>query len=123
MKEQRHNKKNGNGWRRTFREIAGESRLVAAERAWERAKLASSLRHHAKDEGRKNASLLLGRIKQAAITQALEVAPEKVRVTLDTDFHVGLVSVRWDGRGRLHLPAAVDLEPAFNRCIPVKRIA
>ena len=107
MKARRHNK-NGNEWRRTFREIVDESRPQAAQQAWERAKTTSAIRHHLRDRRRNSAARHLGRIKHAAISRAIELAPEQVRVTLDTDFQVGLLSIRFNGRGRLHLPAAAQ---------------
>ena len=111
----RRQRKNGDQWRRTFCELAAECRRAAARRAWERARLASVLRRDAQDKGSRKAARVLGRIKHAAIARASELAPEQVRVTLDTDFHVGLLSVRFDGHGRLHLPAAAEM--------PAKRIA
>lgn len=108
MKAQRHNK-NGDEWRRTFREIVDESRPEAARQAWERAKTTSAIRHHLRDRRRHSAARHLGRIKHAAISRAIELAPEHVLVTLDTDFQVGLLSIRFNGRGRLHLPAAAQL--------------
>lgn len=77
MKTKRRNKKNGNDWRRTFHEIADETRLDSAQLAWERAKLASGLRHYAHNRSHRRASRLLGRIKAAAIRNALEVAPTR----------------------------------------------
>lgn len=108
MKAQRHSK-NGDQWRRTFREIVDETRTQAARQAWDRAKAASAIRHDSHDRRRHSAVRLLSRIKQAAIARAVELAPELVRVTFDTDFHVGLLSIRFNGRGRLHLPPAAQL--------------
>jgi hypothetical protein len=44
-------------------------------------------------------------LKKEAIRLAAFVLPEQVKVTIDGDYQVGLVSVSLQGHGRLHLPA------------------
>lgn len=122
MKARQH-KKNGNPWRQTFREIVDASRRQAARQAWARAKTASALRRAMHDRRRHNAARRLSHIKHAAVARAVELAPEQVRVTLDTDFHVGLLSVRFIGGGRLHLPAASRLKSSCDAVYESRRTA
>lgn len=91
---------------RTFRQMVSDLRRDAAEIAWQRAVLASRLRHVAARSGRRRAARRLGEIKHRAIERVVELLPPELIVTLDDDFLVGLLSVRWNGHGRLHLPAA-----------------
>lgn len=102
-------KKNGEQWRRTFAQMKNETRWDAARRAWDRARVVSSFRHHAQSQQQCRLAKALGCVKQAAINRALQLAPEQIHVTFDTDYHVGLLSVRFNGRGRLHLPAAAEV--------------
>lgn len=90
----------------TFREILESSRQQAAASAWERARQASSLRHAAAARGDRRAADLLSHLKREAIRLAAFVLPEQVQVTIDGDSQIGLLSIRFQGRGRLHLPAA-----------------
>ena len=91
--------------RMTFRQIVEESREVAAESAWERAQFASRLRHTVASTGRHRNAQRLAEWKARAIKLALSLLPEQIRVTIDDDYQVGLLSVSWLGHGRLHLPA------------------
>jgi hypothetical protein len=94
--------------RKTFRQTLNETVTDAAEAAWNRAKLASQLRHVAQSQGRRGAARGLAQVKRAAIWQALRLQTGVVRLTLDNDYQVGLLRIRWPGRGRLHLPAGTD---------------
>jgi hypothetical protein len=47
----------------------------------------------------------MGELKARCVARVAEILPEQVRVTIDRDYQVGLISVRWPGHGRLHLPA------------------
>ena len=89
----------------TFREILESSRHQAAASAWERARQASSLRHHAAARGDRQAAHLLSQLKIEAIRLAAFLPPEQVKVTIDGDNQIGLLSIRFQGHGRLHLPA------------------
>ena len=40
----------------------------------------------------------------------LRLEPDEVRVTIDDEYRVGLLSIRWPGHGMLHLPAATQLD-------------
>lgn len=95
--------------RTTFREIFESSREEAAFSAWDRAQTASRMRHVAQGRGNWRAARCLSRIKREAIQLVASILPEKLRVTLDSEWHMGLVSVRLEGRGRLHLPADVTI--------------
>ncbi|GFO81276.1 MAG: hypothetical protein A49_09030 [Methyloceanibacter sp.] len=59
--------------------------------------------------GRTRSARLLGDVKRTAITRAIQLAFDEINVSIDSDRHIGLVSVRWAGQGRLHLPADVAL--------------
>jgi len=87
----------------TFGQIVAACRLTAAETLWNRACLASSLRHQTGTS--KSARRALADLKQRCIQRAIELAPDIIRITVDDDFHVGLMSVRGPGNRRLHLPA------------------
>lgn len=89
----------------TFHDILAETRVAAARAAWTRAVWASRLRHLA----RGRAVAVLARVKLQAVTRAFQIAPELVRITLDNEHHVGLVSVVWNQSARLHLPADVQI--------------
>jgi len=93
----------------TFNQILDVTKRPAAEAAWERARVASRLRHAAVKSGRHIAARKLAEIKLEAIKSAMRLAPETIIASIDDDYQVGLVSVRWPGRGSLHLPASCDL--------------
>jgi hypothetical protein len=87
-------------WRRpSFREFVAEHAAEAAERAFARATLASGM---AKVARRGRATLR--RVKVRAIRRARELSPSDVTIGIDSDYHVGLPSVRHVPSGkRLHL--------------------
>lgn len=92
-----------------FRQIEEESRYEAAELAWSRAEVASKLRHVAAARGNRRVASRLADVKRQAIRQVLRLQPNTVQVSIDDEYHVGLVSVSWPGHGKLHLPVDVDL--------------
>jgi hypothetical protein len=99
--------------RTTFREIVDASREEAAEAAWERAKRASTLRGSFAARRRLSEAGRCGEAKAAALKLVSTLLPDEVRVTIDDDYQVGLVSVRWKGHGRFHLPAGwLQAQPA-----------
>jgi hypothetical protein len=91
--------------RPTFREILDQSRVETAAAAWERARLASRLRRSLALLGKPRSARLLGALKACCLDRVADILPGEVRVKIDSDFQIGLVSVRWPGHGRLHLPA------------------
>lgn len=93
----------------TFAEIFEATRTNAALSAWNRAKQASRLRHHLARSHRGRKARIAARLKADAIRLVTHLVPEQVRVTVDRDYHVGFVSVRLDGYGRLHLPPGTSL--------------
>ncbi|HEY3324984.1 MAG TPA: hypothetical protein VGP72_31310 [Planctomycetota bacterium] len=103
--------------KQTFSSILNTTRDKCAERAWQRARLASQLRHIAADGGRSRAASMLGRIKQRAILRVIALSPVGLRVATDRHRYVGLPSISWAGHGRLHLPAkfACRLDSALGR--------
>ena len=99
--------------RKTFHDIHQTARQEAAESAWARARLASALRQAAMDQGRYHAAMCFGQIKMMAIDAAISILPERVTVGIDDHFHVGLLSVRYRGLGRMHLPAEARIPAAL----------
>lgn len=91
--------------RKTFRQILDTARRETAHAAWERARLASGLRHWASRHGRMKAAATLAGVKADALARAATILPDEVNVGIDCDYQIGLVSVAWRGHGRLHLPA------------------
>lgn len=92
--------------RMTFNEILENTRKQAAETAWDRAAEASRLRHLLRANRKFAAARSCGEIKARALQLAASLLPESVRITIDGDRHIGLLSVRWKGRGCFHLPSA-----------------
>ncbi len=90
--------------RLTFKEILETTKEKAAESAWGRAADASRLRRRLTTQRRFAAAQSCGEIKARALELAASLLPERVRVTIDDDYQVGLLSIRWKGRGRFHLP-------------------
>ena len=91
--------------RTIFREIVQDTREQAAANAWERARIASNLRHLAINRGDRQSARRLSWMKQEAIQLVASLLPDQLKITLDSDHHIGLVSVRFEGHGRLHLSA------------------
>lgn len=87
----------------TFQEIIEASRPEAAALAWERGELAGQLRYEMIRSKNFRAARRFGDLKTRAFERAAEILPE-IEVKIDSDYQVGLLSVRWPGRGRFHLP-------------------
>jgi hypothetical protein len=90
--------------RPTFRQHLEETHIEAAIFAWDRATAASRLRHGLVAQGRRRDARMMGELKARCLGRAREILPGEVRVTTDTDYLVGMVSVPWRGHGRRHLP-------------------
>lgn len=97
----------------TFSEIVEATRQVAAESAWNRAKQASRLRHLAVRSRHRRVARVAARIKADAIRLVTHLVPDQVRVSVDRDYHVGFLSIRLDGHGKLHLPPGTTLNGAM----------
>lgn len=89
--------------RTTFAEVREEVRVGNARRAFERAQVASCLRHSLAAMGRHRQARRLGEIKGAAVARACEIAPDFVTVIADRTCH-GFPLVRFWGSGALHVP-------------------
>lgn len=89
---------------RTFQDHVQALRLENAARAFSRGKLASELRHCAAAAAHRNSARALGRLKRDALRTAVDIAPDFVRVGIDDDRHIGLLTIAFPGKGRLHLP-------------------
>ena len=98
----------GGKWRKPFREIVSSARRASAERLWDKARLASALRYVAVRTGQADAARALADVKCRAVTRAAELIPA-VRVTIDSDYQLGMLSIRFPGRGRLHLLPSTPL--------------
>jgi len=95
--------------RKTFKDILEATKLEAASNAWNRAVEASKLRHIAANQGERRSARKLAEIKVEAIRTAIGLLPEQITTSLDDDYQIGLLSIRWRGHGWLHLPAATNL--------------
>lgn len=109
--------------RPTFRELLEQTRKAAAGLAWERAKLASSMRHYAAVTGQRRAARALASVKRRAVTRVISLLPGTIRVSVDEDYHVGLLSIGWRGHGRLHLPADTQLPDTARSVRPLTMTA
>ncbi len=88
----------------TFAETLENARKPAAESAWNRASIASSLRKCLNNTRNFRAQLVLGILKKEALRIAVNLNPEEIIVGIDGDYQIGMLSVRWKGHGRYHLP-------------------
>jgi hypothetical protein len=93
----------------TMKDILERTRITCARTAWTNARTASALRHASNDENTKD---ILGRIKARAIRRAIDLAPERIKITTDERWFVGYPLVRW-GKKSLHLPK--DGLPEYQR--------
>ncbi len=87
----------------TFAEILNDTKAKASESAWNRARLASGLRHLCFKQHNHKASNLLGLIKKEALKLAASLNPAEITVGMDDTFQIGMLSVRWK-KERFHLP-------------------
>jgi len=81
-----------------------EVRVQTAQAAWKRARQASALRQ-ATYATSKKAAARFADLKERAIDRAVAIVPELIQITIDSNYQLGMLSVRWPGHGRLHLPA------------------
>jgi len=87
----------------TFAEILNDTKAGASESAWNRARLASRLRHLCFKQHNHKASNLLGLIKKEALKLAIYLNPAEITVGMDDTYQIGMLSVRWK-KERFHLP-------------------
>lgn len=97
--------------RPTFQDQLKALRWDNAGRAFQRGRLASELRHCAAAASQRRTARVLSQLKQDAVRAALAIAPDLVRVGLDDDLHIGLLTIAFPGQGRMHLPLTC-LDPA-----------
>ena len=102
-------RKNKSSSRKTFRQICEEERIDNASRAFERGQQASKMRHLATKLGRRHQARLFADIKSMVLKRAHRLAPDIISVGLDSDYQIGLIRVRWPGKGALHLPPDTDI--------------
>ena len=76
--------------------------MKSAARAFQRAQMASRLRHALVQQGRRGARLLAD-IKLAAARRARELAPEMAVIGIDGSYQIGLLTLRWHGLGAMHV--------------------
>jgi hypothetical protein len=67
------------------------------------------MRQYAATTGQHRAARALASIKRRAVTRAISLMPGVIRVSVDEDYYVGLLSIGWRDHGRLHLPANSQL--------------
>ena len=87
----------------TFADILNDTKAEASESAWNRARLASGLRHLCFKQHNHKASNLFGLIKKEALKLALSLNPVEITVGMDDTYQIGMLSVRWK-KERFHLP-------------------
>ena len=87
----------------TFADILNDTKAEASESAWNRARLASGLRHLCFKQHNHTASNLFGLIKKEALKLALSLNPVEITVGMDDTYQIGMLSVRWK-KERFHLP-------------------
>ena len=87
----------------TFAEILNNTKAKASESAWNRARVASGLRHLCFKQHNHKASNLLGLIKKEALKLAASLNPAEISIKIDDTYQVGMLSIRWK-QERFHLP-------------------
>ena len=93
----------------TFQQILEGLNAEIAETAWQRAWIASRMRHAAVRQGRNKTARILADIKANALRTAATINPAEVKVGIDGEYQIGLLSVYWAGHGQLHLPASTQM--------------
>jgi hypothetical protein len=83
--------------------IIEQTRKRAAASLWEKAQIASNLRHSLVQANDKAGARAVSRIKQTAVFRASQIAPDLVSVVPDHADKT-LFSVSFRHRGRLHVP-------------------
>jgi hypothetical protein len=94
--------------RPTFAQVLQATRQDAAERAWDRAEMASALRHAAIAKGRFRVAHRLGEVKHGCIVRAMELAKARVRVRTHSVRGMRLWSIKLLRRA-LYLPLSMQL--------------
>ncbi len=112
--------KSGRSFKPTFREMVESTRQDAAEQTWARANAVSAMRHAMQKSGKRRQAKALAAMKVRLIKRTIELVPDQVKIAVDHDYMVGLLSIRWKGHGKLHLPATTQLPE--NR-IPTQQFA
>lgn len=99
--------------RTTFHEMYEAERLSSARRAWDRAKLASVLRHAARYQGRLAAARQFGNAKADRLLRVDKLTPGGIPVEIDECCAMTAISVWGPSGARLHLP--LSRASAFQR--------
>jgi len=105
----KRNKNNKANRTATFQQILEGLNEEIAETAWQRAWVASRMRHAAVRQGRNKTARILASVKADALRTAATLNPEEIRVGIDGEYQIGLLSVCWVGHGQLHLPANTEM--------------
>lgn len=93
----------------TFQRIQHDSARDAALRIWDRAKHAGRMYHLLRQQSRYEQALKCAEIKESCLRRAIRLLPDEIKVSIDSTYQIGMLSVRWPGHGALHLPADVQL--------------
>jgi len=109
VSQKRRSKRVKTGQRKTFATILEETRIGSARIAWRRARAASALRREANKMSRFRTARALSIIKVTSVRRTFELAPEVIRIVIDDDLQIGLLSARCNDGSRLHLPAATNI--------------
>ena len=91
----------------TLGKITRDASTGSSRSLWAKAKVASTLRHVAIRRRDIPAARILSDLKLRSIRRAVELAPHMYEVSIDSEYQIGLVSVRAEDGSMLHLPAAI----------------
>ena len=91
-----------------FKQIVEMTRIASSSVAWEKAKIASDLRHLFLNQKNYPAGNIMGLIKKNSLLVAAKLNPA-ITIGIDSDYQIGMLSIR-NGKMRLHLPLECSSE-------------
>ena len=109
-------KSGSSGQKQTFAMILENTRTCSARKVWERARIASVLRHQANKRYWFRSARVFSTIKIASVHRAIELAPELIRVVVGDDLQTNLISVQCNDGSKLHLPASSKTGSCKSEC-------
>ena len=109
-------KRDSSGRKQTFAMILEKTRMGSARKIWERARIASVLRHQSNKRYWFRSARAFSTIKIASVHRAIELAPELIRVVVEGDSQTNLISIQCNDGSRLHLPASSKTGSCKSEC-------
>jgi len=88
--------------------LANDTKRIAANHLWRRADNARRLYHALRKQGKRTAARRCADIKLQALRRAFELMEGEITIVIADD-QPGLLSIRWQGHGRMHLPCDADI--------------